>query len=582
MLRQIKELIKWTGHRKKRLYIGFFLSFLITIFTAMPIMIAAYGLDQIFKQGPMEGHSLPILQMSLWIGLSLVLRFICAYWRARLQESIGHEVTAEERIQIGDILKRVPLGYFDQHPTGELVSAVTTDLSFIEMFGMKMVDVVVNGYISALTLALTMTLFNWKIGLVCMMGMGGSGYFLSRLKAKSHKNASKHQKAQDQMIGATVEYLRGIPTIKAFKQQGLAIAAIQKAYDESKKVNIKIEKDYLMDNSGHLLVLRLTSLALVWVSAYESLEGHLSLAMFLMMAMFSFVIYGHIEAVNNAVHVLEIIEETLGKLDQIHQAKYIDAQGKAVALKAYDISFEQVTFAYEKSKVLDQITLKIPQGKVTAVVGPSGSGKTTLCHLIPRFYDPQEGQIKVGGVPIQTMTCESLLAYVSMVFQKVYLFRDSIYNNIKFGCPHASREEVIEAAKKACCHDFIMALPQGYETLVGDGGSTLSGGEKQRISIARALLKDAPIILLDEATASIDPENEQEIQQALGALMVDKTTLIIAHRLNTIQSADQIVVLDKGRIVQQGKHQDLIDQEGIYKRFMAIRSQAESWVIQGS
>lgn len=298
-----------------------------------------------------------------------------------------------------------------------------------------------------------------------------------------------------------------------------------------------------------------------------------------MMSIFSFVIFGHIETINNAAHVLKIIDATLDKLNAIESADFIDQNSKDIKLSKYDIKFKNVTFGYEKREVLRNVSFTIPENTTTAIVGPSGSGKSTICNLIARFYDLDKGSISIGGANIKDITCDSLLKNMSMVFQKVYLFHDTVYNNIRFGKPEASFEDVIKVAKKACCHDFIMNLPNGYETVIGDGGSTLSGGEKQRISIARAMLKNAPIVILDEATASVDPENEHAIQKAISALVHGKTIIIIAHRLATIENANQILVVDGGCVVQRGTHKELINQKGVYKRFLDIRKTAEEWKI---
>ncbi|WP_408647323.1 ABC transporter ATP-binding protein [[Clostridium] hylemonae] len=298
-----------------------------------------------------------------------------------------------------------------------------------------------------------------------------------------------------------------------------------------------------------------------------------------MLDMFSFMLFGSVETMNNAAHVLEVIDAALDKLEHIEHAEIIDKNGKDIALKDADIEFQNVTFSYDKTPVLRNISFFIPQGSTTAIVGPSGSGKTTICNLISRFYDVDSGKVLVGGENVRDMTCDSLLRNISMVFQKVYLFHDTIENNIRFGNPNASQDEVIAAAKKARCHDFIMSLPDGYHTVIGEGGSTLSGGEKQRVSIARAILKNADIVILDEATASIDPENEHLIQQAISELTIGKTVIVIAHRLATIEHADQILVVDSGQIVQKGTHSQLIKQEGIYRKFINIREQAEGWSI---
>lgn len=581
MLKKIKRIIKWTGERRKRLYIGFIYSFFNTMFTAMSIMGAAYGLNLIIKD--MKGEIMLTadwaLYMLIFMAVTVAGRFLFAYLRATAQESIGYEVTAEERIVIGDILKRVSLGFFSKKSAGEIASAVTTDLSFFEMLGMKMIDVVVNGYISAFTMVLCLAFYNVWIALIAAAGILFSSLFLKLLGRKSRENAPVHQRAQDGMVSATIEYIRGMPVVKAFKQDGVSIEGIHKSYKDSKDINIKIEKNYVPYNCLHLFSLKAASVGIVLASALMTANGAMDTPTMLVMVIFSFVIFGHVEAVNGATHTLEVIDATLDKLEGIENVQFIDKDGENVKLSAYDIEFKNVTFAYEKRDVLKAVSFSIPQNTTTAIIGPSGSGKSTICSLIARFYDSDKGSVFVGGVDVKNMTCDSLLKNISMVFQRVYLFHDTILNNIRFGKPAATFEEVVETAKKACCHDFIMDLPDGYETVIGDGGSTLSGGEKQRISIARAMLKDSPIVILDEATASVDPENEHAIQRAISALVHGKTIIIIAHRLATIRNADQILVVDEGRITQRGTHDELICQEGVYKRFLSIRETAEGWSI---
>jgi ATP-binding cassette subfamily B protein IrtB len=573
--------MEWSGKRNKRLYIGFLYSFLNTMFTALPIMGAAYGLNLIIED--MKGHFTLtvnwVFYMLAFMMVSVAGRFLFSYLRAVAQESIGYEVAAEQRIIIGDILKRVSLGFFSKKDAGEIASAITTDLSFIEMFAMKMIDGVVNGYISAFTIVLCLAFYNLWIALLATVGILLSALFLKLLGNRSRTNAPVHQKAQDSMIAATIEYIRGMPVVKAFKQDGVSKEGISKAYRMSKNINIKIEKNYVPYNCLHQLALKAASVAIVLVAAILVVHGAMVIPTMLMMAIFSFAIFGHIETVNNSVHVLEIINATLDKLAAIEGVQFIDQDSRDIQISTYDIQFQNVTFAYEKRDVLKNISFTIPENTTTAIVGPSGSGKSTICNLIARFYDVDQGSVSVGGVDIKRMTCDSLLKNISMVFQKVYLFHDTVFNNIRFGKPEANLAEVMEAAKQACCHDFIMSLPNGYETVIGDGGSTLSGGEKQRISIARAMLKNAPIVILDEATASVDPENEHAIQKAISALVHGKTIVIIAHRLATIENADQILVVDQGRIAERGKHEELTKQEGVYQRFLAIRQAAEGWSI---
>ncbi|MDO4281561.1 MAG: ABC transporter ATP-binding protein [Peptococcaceae bacterium] len=581
MFRIVNRLIQWTGHYKRRIYRGFVYAFIHSIFTAMPMMLAAQGLSAVL--GDYNGVK-PLEGRDIWLTLGAMVlavlgRYLFAYLRAITQESVGYEATAEERLRLGDMLKRVSLGFFSKNNLGELSAAATTDLSFMEMYAMNMVNTVVNGYITVVVLMLFLTFYSPLAGGVALVGVLLSALFLHLLEARSRKNAPIHQKAQDDMVESTIEYLRGMQVVKAFKQEGVSIAGIRKAYRDSKRINIKIEVEYMPFNCLHLFSLKAASMAIVAVAAMLTHHGSMNLPTMLMLDMFSFMIFGSVETMNNAAHVLEVIDATLDKLARIEGAEMIDKDGQNLSLVRTDIAFRDVTFSYDDVPVLQHLSFSLPAGSTTAIVGPSGSGKTTICNLIARFYDVDSGAVTVGGEDVRHLTCDSLLSHISMVFQKVYLFHDTVENNLRFGNPSATQEEIIDAAQKARCHDFIMALPDGYQTLIGEGGSTLSGGEKQRISIARAILKNADIVILDEATASIDPENEHLIQQAISALTTGKTVIVIAHRLATIEHADQILVIDKGQLVQQGTHHALLQQEGLYRRFITIREQAEGWSI---
>jgi len=581
MFKTMGRIIRWTGEYKRRLYWGFLWSFLQTIFTAMPIIGAAYFLDRMIldSRGEKELSADLALWALLFMVVSILGRFLFSYLRATFQESIAYEKTAEERIRIGDILKRVSLGFFDKNNTGEIAGAVTTDLSVLEMYAMKMTDVIVGAYIHTAAMIVCFLFFCWQAALVALAGVLASAFFLHLLSKSSHKNAVVHQKAQNDMIASVIEFVRGIAVVRAYGQEGASVKGIRSAFKEHRKINIRIELDYVWVNGLHQLSLKLASVGIVLVSAYLTIQGEMSLSVFLMMSVFSFTIFSRVEQVQNGAHTMQLMETAMNKLEGIEAAKFIDSDAGKVSLKNYDIDFQKVSFGYDSRRVLSNVSFHVPQGSSVAIVGPSGSGKTTICSLLARFYDVDEGSICIGGTDVRKMTCDSLLSNISMVFQNVYLFHDTIRNNICFGKQDATEEEVIAAAKKARCHDFIMALPQGYDTVVGEGGSSLSGGEKQRISIARAILKEAPIIILDEATASVDPENEHLIQEALSALTQGKTIITIAHRLATIENAGQILVLDGGRIVQKGTHKELLAQEGIYKDFIKIRERTESWQI---
>ena len=581
MFGMIKRLIGWTGKYKKRVYIGFIYAFINSIFTSLPIMLATYGLGLVFDdyKGIRTFDNDKIIYIFILMILVIGGRFLFSYLRAVTQESVGCEATAEQRIRLGNIFKRVSLGFFNSNNMGEISSAVTTDLSFIEMLSMNMINTVVNGYITVLVMILFLLFYCPLAGIISLSGIVLSALFLYIAAKISDKNASIHQKAQDSIVENTIEFLRGMQTIKAFKQEGVSVQGIRKAYKNHKDVNIKIELENCPYNCLHQFVLKAASVGIIAVSAYLTYTRKMDVNIMLMMDMFSFVMFSQIEPLSNAIHVIEVVNKTLDKLEKIEKADIIDKDGQNIELKKHDIKFSDVCFSYDKKQILNNISFYIPEGSTTAIVGPSGSGKTTICNLIARFYDVNSGVITVGDKNIKDITCDSLLKNISMVFQKVYLFNDTIKNNILFGNPNASDNEVINAAIKAHCHEFISKLPNGYDTIIGDGGATLSGGEKQRISIARAILKDSPIIILDEATASVDPENEHLIQNAISSLTKGKTVIVIAHRLATIQDADQILVIDNGDVVQKGNHLELINQDGIYKNFINIKESAEGWSI---
>ncbi len=579
MFRAVKRLIDWTGSYRRRLYLGFVYSFFYNLFTALPVLGAVYGLHLILadRQGLITLTTDRAFYMLGFMLLTVAGRFWFGYLRAVAQESIGYELVAEQRIAIGEVLKRVSLGFFRRRDTGEITAAVTTDLSFMELFGMKMIDLIVNGYVGALVIVVCLLFYNGTVVVAALAGLLGSAWALQLLGGKSRANAPVQLAAHSRLAAAVIEYIRGMPVVKAFKQAGAAREGIRAACRSSKIINIKIEKNYVPYNCLHLFCLKAASVAVMLAAALFTLQGDMTLPTFLLVAIFSFSIFDPVKPLNEGTHILEILDQTQDKLRSIVTAEPIDKDGRDIILPAYDIEFRNVTFAYEAQPVLKEVSFLIPANTTTAIVGPSGSGKSTICSLMARFYDVNQGSVLIGGVNVKELTCDSLMKHISMVFQRVYLFQDTVLNNIRFGKPAASLEEVVAAARQACCHEFISKLPQGYETVIGEGGSTLSGGEKQRISIARAILKDAPVVILDEATASVDPENEHMIQQAIGALVAGKTMVIIAHRLATIQNADQILVVDDGRIVQRGTHAELSRQEGVYRRFLSARQAAEGW-----
>lgn len=583
MFKTIKRIIDWCGGFKKRLYIGFVFSFFSTWFAAMPVMVAAYTVGMLMEDA--RGNAVFDRK---WIWLSFVvitvlvfLRFLFDYFRAKFQETISYELVARDRLEIGDALKRVSLGYFQQINTGNILNSITTGLHTLENMGMRMIDNFVGGYLNFLVIFLCLLFINPVVSLIALAGAAVSFLFLLLVSRHSVKNAPVAAKAGRDLTAAALEYARGLPVVKSFGQSGASMAAMRAACGDSRKICLKIEWGYTPANCLHLLALKTASVALAGAACYLGLTGEMTLSMMLMFVFFSFGIFAGLEPISDSAHVLGVIDNAMNQLEALKEGEFIDRGGKEVKLSRFDVEFRHVDFGYDERRVLSDVSFQIPEKTSTAIVGPSGSGKTTICSLLARFYDVEGGAVLVGGHDVKEFTCDSLLKNISMVFQNVYLFQDTIRNNICFGRPEAAEDEMMEAAKKACCHDFIMALPDGYDTVIGEGGGTLSGGEKQRISIARAILKDAPIIILDEATASIDPENEHLIQAAISELTRGKTIITIAHRLATIEHADQILVVDDGRVVQQGTHEELMRQEGRYRRFVETRERAEGWKISG-
>lgn len=578
MFRITFRILHWMAPYKGRMIAGFMLSFVNSILIALPIFLAAQVFARIMSQETISNKE--IFNIFLAMIFLVAGRFVMTYAKSRLHESIAYEMTADERLKIGEKLKGVKLGYFDDQTTNNLTTTVTTDLTFLENYTMKMIDIVINGYILISVLILSLLTISVQVALVALSGVILSLISIYLLERMSKRNASLYHQQQNQLIEKVIEMIRGIKVIKTFAKEDTSLKSFYAAVDNSKRVNTKVELQYTPFNLLHLLSLKVISVFIVVCAVMLYFNGHIDLSTLIMLSIFSFIIFESIEHINSAAHVLEMIAVTLEDLQQIKEAPTLDEGGHEIAVQRHRIEFDHVDFSFSNKKVINDVTLEVQPGTSLAIIGPSGSGKTTLCNLLMRFYDIDKGNIKVSGIDIREMTLPSLMSQISTVFQKVYLFNDTIYNNILFGKPDATKNDIIEAAKQAQCHDFIMSLPQGYQTVINEKGNNLSGGEKQRISIARAILKDAPIIIFDEATASIDPENEHLIQSAIDHLSEGKTMITIAHKINTIKNADQIIVLDEGQIVQRGTHQELMQEHGIYRDFLSIRDQSESWKIE--
>lgn len=578
MLKIIRRVLRLSGNLSKRIWGSFICGFLKSMFGLLPIAAVFLVLIELQNGQPITGQTWGIV-----IGLiagGLILRMIFKYLVYRLQSTAGFEFVARERIALGDRLRNVPMGFFHDNSVGDITATVTTDLNFLENYSMHILDKVTTGVLSMIVMAACILAFDWRIGLIFVAGILLSFPIYSHMQKKGKALSAKRQKIQSEAVAATLEYVQGISVVKSFNMCDKNLSDIEDAYEKNADASYGVERVFTPLNMTYSMVFRISACMIMLCAGILAVGGDLSFANLAVILIASFTIFNPIEVMGQMTTMIRTMDVALDRVERIKQAKKIDENGRDIPLDSFDIGFEHVSFAYENGNpILKDVSFSIPQGSMTAIVGPSGGGKTTITRLIARFWDVQEGSITVGGHDVKEFTCDSLLKNMSMVFQNVYLFHDTIENNIKFGCPDATHEQVVEAAKKACCHDFISALPQGYDTVIGEGGSTLSGGEKQRISIARAMLKDAPIILLDEATASVDPENEVHLQQAISALVKNKTLIVIAHRLSTIRDADQILVVDNGKIVEKGVHAELIQQKGIYQKFWNIRQKARNWKL---
>ena len=446
---------------------------------------------------------------------------------------------------------------------------------------MKMVDAVINGYLQVLVIVLCMAFFCPEAALVAVVGVLLSAFALRGIGRQSARTAPVGHRAQEALSGAAIEYIHGLSVVKSFGQEGASSQRFFEACRANKDIRIKNEFGFVPWNCLHLFSLKAAAVGLVLTAGWQTMNGTLELPVLLMAAMFSFTIFGSVESINDAAHILSVTDSVLDRLEELEGTELPDQDGKDISLERYDICFDHVSFGYGTREVIHDVSFQLPQNSATAIVGPSGSGKSTLCALLARFYDVDQGRITVGGYDIRKMTCDSLLRNIAMVFQNVYLFHDTIRNNIRFGRPDAAEEDVIAAAKAARCHEFILSLPDGYNTRLGDGGHKLSGGEAQRIAIARAILKDAPIVVLDEAMAFADAENELALREGMAELLQGKTVLMIAHRLYSIRDADCIYVLDSGRLAESGTHQELLDKNGLYAHLWAIQNETEVWQMKG-
>lgn len=511
--------------------------------------------------------------------VSITVDFFVRKKSAMLQTEAGYNAAANKRIEIAQHLRYLPMGYFNKNSLGSITSVATNTMENLGDVATRVVMMSTQGILNTALIIVMLLCFDFRIGLIAAAGVILFFVVNSLLQKAGDKLSAEKVESDQKLVSEIMEYVQGIAEVKSYNLFGKQTKKLNKAIDNNVKVNTEMEFAFIPYMTIQNIITKLTGAVMMFVSVLLYLNGSMSLMICIGMTICAFMLYSSLEQAGSYSALLRTIDICIDKAQKILDLDTMDIDGKDIIPQNYDIDVNNIEFSYDKRKIIDGISLHIPQKTTTAVVGPSGGGKSTLCNLISRFWDVDGGNIRLGGIDVREYSMDSLMKNFSFVFQNVYLFADTIANNIAFGRENATREEIVTAAKKACCHDFIMSLPDGYDTVIGEGGASISGGEKQRISIARAIMKNAPIIILDEATANVDPENEKELVEAIDALTKKKTIIMIAHRLKTVRNADQIVVVDSGKIAQLGTHTQLMQEGGIYKNFVNARQQAAGWKI---
>ena len=496
-----------------------------------------------------------------------------------LQTEAGYDTCAGKRVEIAEHMRYLPMGYYNENSLGQITSVTTNVMENLENVATRVVMLVCEGLLTTSLIIVMLFFFDRRIALVLL---GGFALFLlaNRFLQKAAGGlAGRKLEADEKLVEKVLEYLQGMAEVKAYHLTGQKSRELNDAIAENVKINTDMEMALIPRMTAQSFLAKLTGVCMVAFSCAFYCADSMDALTAVVMVISAFIVYTSLETAGNYSALLRVVEVSVNRAQEILDTPQMDISGETIQPAARELCADAVSFSYEKRKIIDGVSLRIPEKTTTAIVGPSGGGKTTLVNLLARFWDVDEGAVTLGGRDVRDYDMDSLMSNFSFVFQSVYLFHDTIANNIRFGQPEAGMDAVIAAAKKACCHDFISALPDGYDTVIGEGGASLSGGEKQRISIARAMMKDAPVIFLDEATANVDPENENELMRAIRSLTAEKTVIMIAHRLKTVEHADQILVIDRGRIVQQGTHESLMAEEGLYKAFIGERREAAGWKL---
>lgn len=576
MLNAFKLIWNFSSKRKKEYRNAIIFSFLEGLFLMAKMFAVIIAIYALFGRYPLSNAVIAVFALAV---LYIVGVFIFSYKMQLTSMSAGFGMVGDKRFEFGEILKNAYLGFFDNFSVGRINSVLTTTLSEIETSAPSALIRVVGGVLGTVSLLIGLFFYEWRIALISLLGMAAYLLVVNWQIRVSRRDAPKRSEAQSKLSAAALLFLQGIKVTKAFSFKN-GDRRLKDAIQGSCNENIALSSGSIPSQIAAGVVLSIFETAIIFTSVIGYTEFDIySVEKCLVLIILSFMAFSSMNQAGSVLSMIGILDSALKETNSLTQMEQIQVASPEQHIASDEIIFEDVSFSYGDNEVLSHIDTAIKAGSFTAIIGPSGSGKTTLCQLIPRFFDVKKGRILIGGADIRHIPTEELMSKISVVFQKVYLFEDTILNNIRFGKPTATLEEVRAAAKAARCDDFIMALPEGYDTLVQEGGNNLSGGEKQRISIARAILKDAPIIILDETTSALDTENEHEVLAAIEELTENKTVIMIAHRIKTVEKADHIIAIENGRIVQEGTHEELLHKAGIYADFIHAREKASGWKL---
>lgn len=577
MLKTLKKFFDFCGKENRKLFIiSIRLGVVSAICSAMRIPAAAVVIKALLDNN--------VTVSTLWTSLgiivvSLIVTIAINMKSTMLQTKAGYRACADKRIEIAEHLRYLPMGWFNDNSLGEVTSVTTNTMENMANIATRVVMVTTKGFLTSGIIAVMMLFFDWRMGLITLAGLV-LFFAVNATMQRAEQTLSKRKfDADERLVSKVLEYVQGIAEVKNFDLTNDSSTQVHTAVEESRKASFAMEIPSVLYMLAQLVINKLTGVAVCTAAIIFSLCGTMELSNCLLMLICSFILFEQLDSAGSFSSLFRSIDIGVDKANSILNVEPMDIDGEDLSPRCEDITLSHVSFSYDSKPILRDVSLTVPEKTTVAIVGPSGSGKSTLCNLMARFWDVQSGSVSLGGKDVREYSYDSLIRNFSFVFQRTYLFSDTIANNIRFGKPDATLEEVKAAAEKARCYDFIMAKPDGFDTVIGEGGATLSGGERQRISIARAIMKDAPIIILDEATANVDPENEKELMEAVSELTHDKTVIMIAHRLKTVRNADCIFVVDHGEIVQQGTHDELMAVDGLYRRFVVERKQAAGWKV---